>query len=422
MLNPETKQRELAYVVKIDDIEPIVGSDNCEAAVVGGWRVMIRKNTFQPNDLGIYFEIDSKVDTTKPEFAFLEKKHGKIKTQRYTFGGKNPGFYSQGLLMSAEDFGGMQYQDGDGQFYIHFDKNSFFKKNVDYKAEDFLTQELGVVYSTAEDNKRKAKVNPDAKINAALQRHPEIAKKYGKKIKNNKFLRWGFLLLFGRKRDVRNWPQEVSRTDEERIENRVWTLEDSNKVWIATEKVDGSSTTFHIRRKKPFKKEEFFICSRNVVFDTPDKPNYYSDTIGRNIYTDMAEKYNIKEVLQKLLEKYPDAEWVTIQGETYGNKVQKRDYGLQGQDFAAFNLIFSHRGRINTIEMKKILDEFDVPTVPIVREKYNLPPTIEELREFVHSEKSLIDGGMKEGIVFRSEDAGDSFKCVDPAFLIKYHS
>lgn len=29
-------RRELAYVVKIDDIKPIVGSDNCECAVVGG--------------------------------------------------------------------------------------------------------------------------------------------------------------------------------------------------------------------------------------------------------------------------------------------------------------------------------------------------------------------------------------------------
>jgi hypothetical protein len=105
MINKNTQMRELAYVVKIDAIEPIVGSDNCEAAVVGGWRVMVRKNTFQPNDLAIYFEIDSHVDTNKPEFAFLEKKHGNIKTQKYTFGGKNPGFYSQGLLMSAEDFG-----------------------------------------------------------------------------------------------------------------------------------------------------------------------------------------------------------------------------------------------------------------------------------------------------------------------------
>ena len=62
--------RELAYIVKIDEIEPITGSDNCEAAVVGGWKVMVRKNTFKPGDLAIYFEIDSQVPASDT-FAFL---------------------------------------------------------------------------------------------------------------------------------------------------------------------------------------------------------------------------------------------------------------------------------------------------------------------------------------------------------------
>ena len=61
MLNPKTNERELCYVVQIDAIEPIIGSDNCEAAVVGGWRIMTRKGIFKPGDLAIYFEIDSKV-------------------------------------------------------------------------------------------------------------------------------------------------------------------------------------------------------------------------------------------------------------------------------------------------------------------------------------------------------------------------
>ena len=112
---------------------------------------MVRKGTFYHGDLAIYFEIDSHVNTTKPEFAFLEKKHGNIKTQKYTFGGKNPGFYSQGLLMSAKDFGGMGYQDGDGQFYLHFGKDSYFKENIDFKEGDFLTEKLGVTYAEAEE-------------------------------------------------------------------------------------------------------------------------------------------------------------------------------------------------------------------------------------------------------------------------------
>ena len=61
MLNPKTKQRELAYTVKIDNILPIEGSDNCECAVVGGWHIMTRKGTFRPGDIAVYFEIDSNI-------------------------------------------------------------------------------------------------------------------------------------------------------------------------------------------------------------------------------------------------------------------------------------------------------------------------------------------------------------------------
>lgn len=399
MLNKDG-QRELVYVVKIDTIEPIVGSDNCEAAVVGGWKIMVRKQTFQPGDLAIYFEIDSHVDTTKPEFAFLEKKHGNIKTQKYTFGGKNPGFYSQGLLMSAKDFGWDSLTEG-----------------------DFLTEKLGVTYAVAEDNKRKAKNNPDAKINAALARHPKFAKKYGKIVKNNKFLRWFFILIWGKKKDSRSWIEGVPKTDEERIENRVWTLEDQTTEWIATEKIDGTSTTFYLSRGKGFKKPEYLVCSRNVVFDTPTKveKNYYSDIIGSNVYLEMSDKYNMRAALQELLNQRPSADWIAIQAETFGQGIQKRDYGMKNHEIRAFNLLYSDCGRVGTLEMRDVLEPLGVPVVPIISEGMTLPATINELREFVHSAPSAIDSGMKEGIVFRTKDGKDSFKCVDPEFLLRYH-
>jgi hypothetical protein len=415
MINKDTQMRELVYVVKIDNIRPIEGKDRVECAVVGGWTVMVRKGQFQKGDLGIYFEIDSKVPETEP-FRFLEPKHFRIKTQKY---GK---FYSQGLLMSAEDFGGFQYQDGDGQFYLHFGKDSYFKENVDYRKGDFLTEKLGVIYYEPEDNKRKAKVNPDAKINAALGRHPHIAKKYGKFIKKNKIARRLFLLFFGKKKDNRSWIPGVPKTDEERIENRSWTLQDSDQLWIATEKVDGTSTTFYLRRGKGFKKPEYLVCSRNVVFDTPQKSerNYYQDTIG-NVYLEMSEKYHVREALEKLLKARPSAEWVAVQGETYGAGVQKRDYGLKDHEMRAFNLLYSDCGRVGTLKMKELLEAVGLSVVPIISEGMVLPETIEALREFVHSAPSAIDGKIKEGIVFRTIDGSDSFKCVDPEFLIKFH-
>lgn len=419
MLN-KNGERELAYVVKIDAIEPIVGSDNCEAAIVGGWRVMVRKGTFEPNDLAIYFEIDSKVDTTRPEFAFLEKKGGKIKTQRYTFGGKGL-MISQGLLMAAEDFGWKFVKDsayaGDPCIVKDFTKTDVIFATGESR---FLTKELGVTYAVEEDNSRKAASTDKYKKMAG--RHPNLFKKpWARWMMKREWGRKVMFFFFGKKKDKKTgWPAWVTKTDEERVQNMPWILNDKSP-WVATEKIDGSSTTFTMKRgkKRLFgqDKNEFYVCSRNVVFDKPDKKCFYPT----NIYTEMAEKYKVESVLATYLELHPDVKWVTIQGETYGEGVQKRDYSLKGHDFMAFNLIDSVRGRWNSVEAKNVCSTYGIPWVPILDENFILPDTVDELLAIATGE-SICDHGMREGLVFRSQDGIKSFKAVSNEFLLKYHN
>ena len=416
MINEKTGQRELAYVVNIDAIEPIVGSDNCEAAVVGGWRVMVRKGTFEPNGLAIYFEIDSKVDTTRPEFAFLEKRDGKIKTQRYTFGGKGL-MFSQGLLMAPEDFGWKQVYNEDGHGAFILDENTGHTMMVDDDSR-FLTKELDVTYAVAEDNVRKSNGDPNQKYKAMGSRHAKLAKaRWWRWLMKREWGRKLLFAFFGKKKDKKNgWPSWVVKTDEERIECIPYRLTNKDP-WIATEKIDGTSTTFTMKRGK-WGKNDFYICSRNVVFDKPDKQCFYET----NVYTEMAQKYDVENVLASILADNPDLEWVTLQGETYGAGIQKRDYGLTEHRFMGFNFITSKEGRWNSIRAAKFMENYNIPWVPILDENYILPDTIEELRAFSHSEGSRIDGEIKEGIVFRSQDGSMSFKCVDPDFLMKYHN
>ena len=392
MLN-KNNERELAYVVRINDIKPIQGSDNCECAVVSGWNVMVRKNTLKPGDLAVYFEIDSKLDITKPEFAFLISKKGHIKTQKYTFGGKGS-FLSQGLLMPFSDFGW---------------------ENDKYKEGTFLTKELGITYYEPEDNARKS--------NSGVDKYKKMAQRNGKLFSKQPFRwlmkrGWGRKILFvffGKKRDKCGWPAWVVKTDEERVENMPYILENKDP-WIASEKLDGTSTTFTMKRKL-FGRYDFYVCSRNVVFDKPDKKCFY-DT---NVYLEMAEKYDIEKKMAKMLKMFPNAEWITLQGETYGGNIQKRDYSTNEHRFAGFNFITSNEGRWNSVRAAKFMNEFNIPWVPILNENYVLPDTIEDLRAYVHSEPSTVDGIIKEGIVFRSQDGSMSFKCVDPEYLIKYH-
>ena len=408
MLN-KNGERELAYVVLVDGIEELPGYDRVESAIIGGWRCIVPKGQFKVGDPGIYFEIDSKVPSNNPAFFFLEKRNYKIKTQKMCKS------ISQGLLMHAADFGWELVRDEEHNFYIWDGKICHYPDDE----SRFLTKDLGVTYADIEDNQRKA---PSIdKYKKMAQRHPTVFRK--------PFVRWLMkrqwgkdlmFFFFGKKKDKKNgWPEWVSKTDEERIENMPWILKDSTKQWIATEKIDGTSTTFTMKRGKRKGKYDFYVCSRNVCFDSVDKPCYY-DT---NIYWEMAEKYGMFEVLQQLLEYLPDAQWVTIQGETYGEGVQKNTYDISGHDFMAFNFITSNHGRWNTLNMKKLLENgFGVPCVPVLNESMILPETVEELRKYVNSEPSTVNGKIKEGIVFRSLDGIQSFKCVSPEYLLKFHS
>ena len=280
----------------------------------------------------------------------------------------------------------------------------------------FLTKQLGVTYADEEDNQRKA---PSVdKYKKMAGRHPKIFKK--------PFVRWlmkyswGRKLMFfffGRKKDKKNgWPTWVQKTDEERIQNMPWILNNDEK-WIATEKIDGTSTTFTMKRGK-FGKKKFYVCSRNVCFDSVEKSCYY-DT---NVYWEMAQKYDIFNVLASMLEAHPEEEWITIQGETYGTGVQRREYSIEDHDFAAFNLIYSSRGRVGTKEMVGAMAIHNIPSVPIVEaEMYiNRFENVDAILAYAEG-NSQLDGKPREGIVFRTLDGTKSFKAVSNSFLLKYH-
>ena len=407
-----TGTRQLAYVVTVDKILPIEGADRVEQAVVGGWHIMVRKGQFEPGSAAIYFEIDSKVPEIEP-FKFLEAKHYKIKTQKY-FKGK---VISQGLLMAAEDFGWTTQVEPLGGVRTEVIIDDKGKAHYPDDESRFLTEKLGVTYAVDEDNTRKA---------ASADKYKKMAQRNGKLFSHQPFRwlmkrNWGkklLFLFFGRKRDKRGaWPSWIKKTDEERIQNVPWILE-NKEPWIATEKIDGTSTTFAIKRgKKPFEKDEFYICSRNVVFDTPEKGCYYNT----NVYTEMAEKYNIREVLTTLLTLFPCADYIILQGETYGAGIQKRDYSKKDHDFMAFNLIMSHTGRWNTIDMEELLKKYNIPCVPIVDDNFILPDTVDELLDYATG-NSMVDGKMREGVVFRALDGIQSFKAVSNEFLLKYHN
>ena len=382
MLNPKTNERELAYVARIEEIRPIPNYDRVEHARIGaGWWVIVKRDEFKVGDLCVYFEVDSKVPETEP-FLFLEARHYKVKTLKMCK------VLSQGLI-------------------IHPDEFNF---NRELQEGEFLTKELGITYAEAEDNARKG--SGADKYKKMAQRRPDIFKqRWARWMMKREWGRKVMFFFFGKKKDKKNgWPSWVVKTDEERVQNLGFLFDGRDAgTWIMTEKIDGTSTTFTMRGEG--RKRQFLVCSRNVVFDKPDKKCFY-DT---NVYTEMAIKYNVEEVMSNWMESMKKAgrplEFLTIQGETYGEGVQKRDYGLKGRDFAVFNVIFGYKNgtieRLNPYHMAQECEIYNLPHVPVLGD-IKLPATCEEVLALAEAKKSKIDGV-------------HSFKAVSNNFLLKYH-
>ena len=101
MANPS---RKMVTIRRIDRVDPIEGADRIEVATVGGWRVVVKKGEFHAGDLGLYHEIDSFIDTSRPEYAFLDATRemvvdGKTRVGHVLRTRKMRGVYSQGLLL-----------------------------------------------------------------------------------------------------------------------------------------------------------------------------------------------------------------------------------------------------------------------------------------------------------------------------------
>ena len=317
--------RQLAYLVQVDNIVPIPNYDKVEHAIIGGWKVIVQKGQFNPGDIAIYFEIDSKVPADLECFSFLAKRHYKIKTLKMCK------TISQGLLMHPNDFGWE------------------IKENIVYDSEHnkhsiedetrFVTDILKVVH--IEDYENAKSVKPRDKYKIMMSRHPRLfQKKFMRKLAKNKCgQKILYFFLKPKKDKPKAFPKKfpyIKKTDQERCENMPWVLKDKTP-FIRTQKCDGSSATYILERK-PFKKFEFYVCSRNVRMLSATQENYFEDS---NPYWEMATKYDIKNKLKDFLNNNKNLTYICWQGEICGPKIQKNPQQLEETHLFLFHMIDS---------------------------------------------------------------------------------
>lgn len=352
--------RKLATIREISDIQPIEGRDRIVLATVDGWHVIVTKD-FNVGDNVVYCEIDS-VLPEKPEFEFLRPKKFRIRTMRMA------GVLSQGIC---------------------FPLDILPEKYRDCEIGEDVTDIIGVKqYEETMDT-------GDRELPQKKKKYPAFLMRF----------RW-FRNLVLPKKTKGSFPSFISKTDEERIQNMPWILKDKRE-WIATEKIDGQSGTFAlVKHKSLFRtRYEYIVCSRNLRLTHPDNSSYWK----------VSDKYQIENALKNLI---GNREWIAIQGECVGPKIQKNKYGLNDYDMYVFNLLYP-TGRVDSVRAKSICENKGLNFVPIVEDHVILPDTVDEVLAYAHG-KSMLADTLREGIVFRTRDGKQSFKAVDPEFLLKW--
>jgi RNA ligase (TIGR02306 family) len=109
--------RKMASIRIVDGIAPIEGADAIETAVIGGWKVVIRKGEFVVGDRVVYCEIDSWIPTELAPFLSKGKEPREfngVKGERLRTI-KLRGQLSQGLLLNLDNALPFtnSFQDGD---------------------------------------------------------------------------------------------------------------------------------------------------------------------------------------------------------------------------------------------------------------------------------------------------------------------
>lgn len=375
--------RKLAHIEKIEWKRPIEGADRIELVGVLGWQCIAKVSEFNTGDLCVYIEIDSIVDKENPDFSFLEKRNYKIKTM------KMKGVLSQGIVFPL----------------------SILPNDKTYKVGDDVTSTLKI--TQIEDDVPKHKKSNS--LQSIKQRHKKL-------FKNKVFLwfmkyRWFrniAIKILTPKRKPKQFPDWIVKTDEVRLQNMPFVLEEyKDKPMILTEKLDGTSTSFGLKKIKK-RKFDFAVCSRNVRQEDITQQTYFED----NVYHIIAKQYDIKNVLMQILREY-NATTVVLQGETIGEAIQKNKYGLKDIDFYGFNLVIDGK-KIDSSIATDIVHRFGIKWVPIIDASFKLLPTVDEMIAYADG-KSTIADTLREGLVIRDHDNTISFKCISNQFLLKHN-
>lgn len=348
--------RKLAHIERIDEAMPIAGKDRIQLVKVLSWQIIAGKE-FHVGDLVVLVEPDS-ILPEKPEFEFMRSKKFRVKAM------KMAGVISQAILFPLS-----------------------ILPPGKYNISDDVTKVLGVTKYEEPEPFTQSVTKPVPFWKQVVRKLPVIGR------------------YFQTSKQRAGWPDFVAKTDEERVQNMPFVFTGNREGYSITEKLDGSSATYVLRKYKKFgifPRYEFIVCSRNLRQTNQD-----------STWWKVAKKYYIEDVLHQLI---GDEDYVVLQGEIIGPAIQGNKYSRSDLEFYAFNLIYPTH-KVNSSYAKLQLGTYKIMSCPILYNNYTLPDTVDELLKFADGESAL-HNTLREGLVLRKNDI--SFKAISPEFMVKH--
>lgn len=199
-----------------------------------------------------------------------------------------------------------------------------------------------------------------------------------------------------------NFPTQIPKTDQERVQNLVKEIQESKNQgdkFEVTEKLEGSSMTCYLID------DEFGVCSRNLDLKRDENNSFWKVAIAQDIEAKMRSL---------------GVDNFAVQGELLGPGVQGNIYKLSDLDFYVYDLYHIQFGEYLLPEIRRgWLVRLGLKSVPVLTVGKDLGVgTVDELLSWADGKSVLNPKQEREGIVFKSESGGFSFKAISNKYLM----
>lgn len=357
-------------VVRVDAIEPMVGADRIELAVIGGYRSIVQKGAFKPGDLAVYLPEQAVLpDWLIVKLNLVGKLSGSKKDRIKAI--KLKGYLSQGILYPTFyecEFGFHTIEGADAEASVE-------GVRVVNEGDD-VAEFLGIT-----------KFDPTERMSQEQRQ-----KFYGNCVNI-----YGNTVNY----DLENWKKH-SRAFEE------------GEEVVITEKLHGTMCCFAYwpDLDHPELPDDIFVYSKGLgaggnVFKWTaegEAENVYLKAFRSFTNDKNLEPTIIGRVWETLADvwHYEPGSPVFLFGEVYGANVQDLNYGIDTPQFRAFDVWIGspqEGGFMDAKDKFMLFRDSGVPHVPVL---YEGPFHLPKMLELTDGKTTLGEGHIREGIVITS--------------------